>query len=324
MEVTDLITITNEDNMQLMARYPDNYFDLAIVDPPYNIKIDDWDNIKEYENYVRCLVAEICRVLKRTGTMYFFGSAEWIATCKIIIDEFDFGLRSWIIWDKGAKQQNSTRSFADVTEHCLHFTKPKKEFDNNPVANYLNKKRIEKGLSLSDINRALGFATNGGGVASSYMGNKPTITIPSENHYNLLIPLLDLDKTRDELLLMDCKYTFNADDIRIKRNPKDKRTYKNDKQICTNVFYNQNGKESGESEHPTAKPVDIIRTLIRASSNKNDIVLSPFIGSGSDAIACHIEGRYLIGCELDNKYFNDAVNRIKNYTKQLTIFDNGA
>lgn len=37
MKVTDKITITNEDNMELMARYPDNYFDLAIVDPPYGI-----------------------------------------------------------------------------------------------------------------------------------------------------------------------------------------------------------------------------------------------------------------------------------------------
>jgi len=37
MQVTDKITITNEDNMQLMARYPDNYFDLAIVDPPYGL-----------------------------------------------------------------------------------------------------------------------------------------------------------------------------------------------------------------------------------------------------------------------------------------------
>ena len=34
------LTITNEDNMLLMARYPDNYFDLAIVDPPYGIKQD--------------------------------------------------------------------------------------------------------------------------------------------------------------------------------------------------------------------------------------------------------------------------------------------
>jgi DNA modification methylase len=32
-----MLTITNEDNMELMARYPDNYFDLAIVDPPYGL-----------------------------------------------------------------------------------------------------------------------------------------------------------------------------------------------------------------------------------------------------------------------------------------------
>lgn len=41
MKVTDNIQITNEDNMELMARYPDNYFDLAIVDPPYGINMDN-------------------------------------------------------------------------------------------------------------------------------------------------------------------------------------------------------------------------------------------------------------------------------------------
>jgi site-specific DNA-methyltransferase (adenine-specific) len=45
MKITDKIEITNEDNMQLMARYPDKYFDLAIVDPPYGI---DW--MKQIEN----------------------------------------------------------------------------------------------------------------------------------------------------------------------------------------------------------------------------------------------------------------------------------
>jgi site-specific DNA-methyltransferase (adenine-specific) len=35
-----MLTITNEDNMELMARYPDKYFDLAIVDPPYGIDAD--------------------------------------------------------------------------------------------------------------------------------------------------------------------------------------------------------------------------------------------------------------------------------------------
>jgi site-specific DNA-methyltransferase (adenine-specific) len=37
MDITDKLHLTNEDNMALMARYPDNYFDLAIVDPPYGI-----------------------------------------------------------------------------------------------------------------------------------------------------------------------------------------------------------------------------------------------------------------------------------------------
>ncbi len=40
MKVTDKIQITNEDNMALMSRYEDNYFDLAIVDPPYGINQD--------------------------------------------------------------------------------------------------------------------------------------------------------------------------------------------------------------------------------------------------------------------------------------------
>ena len=39
MKVTDKIEITNEDNMALMSRYEDNYFDLAIVDPPYGINL---------------------------------------------------------------------------------------------------------------------------------------------------------------------------------------------------------------------------------------------------------------------------------------------
>tara|TARA_R100001460_G_scaffold10820_4_gene25510 strand:+ start:688 stop:1356 length:669 start_codon:yes stop_codon:yes gene_type:complete len=45
MQVTEKIKITNEDNMTLMARYPDNYFDLAIVDPPYGINMAQTINI---------------------------------------------------------------------------------------------------------------------------------------------------------------------------------------------------------------------------------------------------------------------------------------
>ena len=39
MIINKYLELTNEDNMELMARYPDNHFDLAIVDPPYGIDI---------------------------------------------------------------------------------------------------------------------------------------------------------------------------------------------------------------------------------------------------------------------------------------------
>jgi site-specific DNA-methyltransferase (adenine-specific) len=49
MKITDKIEITNEDNMELMARYPDKYFDLAIVDPPYGI--GDFRNSKSKKHH---------------------------------------------------------------------------------------------------------------------------------------------------------------------------------------------------------------------------------------------------------------------------------
>jgi site-specific DNA-methyltransferase (adenine-specific) len=42
--------ITNEDNMKLMSRYPDNYFDLAIVDPPYGIGEDGGDKQRNFKS----------------------------------------------------------------------------------------------------------------------------------------------------------------------------------------------------------------------------------------------------------------------------------
>ena len=46
----DTIRITNEDNMQLMARYPDKHFELAIIDPPYGINADE----NAYKNGINC------------------------------------------------------------------------------------------------------------------------------------------------------------------------------------------------------------------------------------------------------------------------------
>ena len=50
MNWSDKITVTNEDNMLLMSRYPDKYFDLAIVDPPYGIGEDGGDKQRNFRS----------------------------------------------------------------------------------------------------------------------------------------------------------------------------------------------------------------------------------------------------------------------------------
>ena len=118
MKITENIEITNEDNMLLMARYPDNYFDLAIVDPPYGIGASstfagekrksgkgaalkskhtkkEWDNAIPTQEYFN----ELKRVSKNQiiwGGNYFANLLK--------------NSQGWVIWDKN----NGTTKFADA------------------------------------------------------------------------------------------------------------------------------------------------------------------------------------------------------------------
>ena len=72
-------------------------------------------------------------------------------------------------------------------------------------------------------------------------------------------------------------------------------------------------------KHPTIKPLNIVATLIRNSSNEGDVVFDGFIGSGTTAIAAIQEKRHFIGCELDATFYKIAQDRIKNERQILTI-----
>jgi site-specific DNA-methyltransferase (adenine-specific) len=108
------MNITNEDNMLLMARYPDNHFDLAIVDPPYGIGEDglknhsrtkatkakkytpkDWDNKAPNKEYF----TELKRVCKN---QIIFGANHFIENIP------NANSSCWIVWDK-----DNTGDFAD-------------------------------------------------------------------------------------------------------------------------------------------------------------------------------------------------------------------
>lgn len=123
-----MLTITNEDNMDLMARYPDKYFDLAIVDPPYGIKISgaggyhkrkgerprnphkkkDWDSSIPCAEYF----SELDRVSKNQiiwGGNYMTDhlppSRGWIFWDKLQpVDNYSDGELAWTSFDRNTKK----------------------------------------------------------------------------------------------------------------------------------------------------------------------------------------------------------------------------
>jgi len=62
--------------------------------------------------------------------------------------------------------------------------------------------------------------------------------------------------------------------------------------------------------HPTQKPLDLIEFMLEKFTNEGEVVIDPFMGSGTTGVACKNLGRDFIGIELDDKYFNIAKNRI--------------
>ena len=63
--------------------------------------------------------------------------------------------------------------------------------------------------------------------------------------------------------------------------------------------------------HPTQKPVELLKEIIKVSSNENDLILDLFAGSFSTGIACLETNRKCIGFELDENYFKISKERIK-------------
>jgi site-specific DNA-methyltransferase (adenine-specific) len=207
-----MLDIRNCDNMELMAQYPDKYFDLAIVDPPYGIEINmnmgrkkgqpkrhedkDWDNAIPNDEYFK----ELFRVSK--NQIIWGGNYFPLPLTK-----------SWIFWDKN----------------------------------------VPEGVSFAD-----------GELAWT-----------------------SFDKT-----LVKAKVKYSG----------------------------FQGMDNGGKIHPTQKPVQLYNWILETYATKGMNILDTHLGSGSIAIACHYAGVNLVACELDAKYYESALKRIKEQTAQVQLF----
>lgn len=84
----------------------------------------------------------------------------------------------------------------------------------------------------------------------------------------------------------------------------------------TSVFYFAN---STKGEHPTQKPLGLFKYLIKTYTQKGDVVLDPFLGSGTTAVACKELGRKYIGFELVPDYYKISQKRLENAKEQQNL-----
>ena len=115
-------------------------------------------------------------------------------------------------------------------------------------------------------------------------------------------------------------HTFNYEKMKFWNNPKDKLKNK-DKQmrsVWSIPLMPKDEKEFGK--HPTQKPMELLNRIISSSSNKDDWVLDPFVGSGTTGIVCSILNRKYIGIDSNKEYLDVAIKRFQDKKKSELLF----
>jgi DNA modification methylase len=87
------------------------------------------------------------------------------------------------------------------------------------------------------------------------------------------------------------------------------------------VFTFNKGESAGRNEHQTQKPVLLMNELVSLFTQPANVILDPFMGSGTTGVACMNLGRKFIGIEIEPKYFAIACERVENAQRQQRMFD---
>ena len=160
--VVEINKIYNEDCIETMKQIDSESVDLIIADPPYyKIVKDTWDNqwetIEEWLDWHKLWILECKRILKKSGSFYYYGNVTNISYVKILIDKH-LEYRNWITWNKKRGRGNSN-DWLFCREEILFYTKSNsynfnKLYSDNPGTSNASKKKFKEqgvGKRLSNV-----------------------------------------------------------------------------------------------------------------------------------------------------------------------------
>ena len=280
------------DCIEVLGDFPPNIANCVIADPPYwRVVRKKWDTehrtIEEYIEWTRMWISAVSRVAHPSATMFLFGYQRNLLPIYNLLLDNGWSFQQEIIVDKGGRSlagRNTSqyKMFPTTTEAIWFLTRDRSVY----VKSLLLQKKKSLGLTVKDINSALGTSTTGGGMWSIYTGDNVENSIPTEEMWNKLQDILQFKVPYREV----CP-TFNLP------------------YGVTDVWSDFNFYTPGRI-HPTQKPVPLIERLVRATTLEGDLVLDPFAGSNSTAIACIMSGRNYLTIEKDSAMVEASKERI--------------
>lgn len=282
------IEVFNEDCLIGMKRISYDSINTICADPPYlYLKGQKLD--REFDEPL--FFQECKRILKKDGFIVLFGRGTSFYRWNTMLADLGFKFKEEIVWNK---RMNSLPGLSLQRFHetiSLHTISGKINKSRVP---YLEKKQFDLQALHNDIKR----------IASA-------LDSAEIRHIKKYIESGEIDYTPK------------------KYNNFFKNGYGERSRAVATLKSMRDGMVEGsiievlrqhyETIHPTQKPVRLIERLLALVSKPGDVILDPFAGSFSTAIACHNTKRKFIGFEIDNEYFAAGNKRFKEQTMQIKM-----
>lgn len=311
--------IIQGDCLEEMKKLESDSIDLILTDPPYGTIKGLGGDIKKYKllsnsNWdvtldTNKIFEECSRILRKGGKLILFSQEPY--TSKLITEtsmNINFNYRLVWIKDHFANCLVVNKAPVSYFEDVLVFSKNNPKFDfeaKNPVREYALK--IKKYIKYSRIRLRREFGDYSFQHFIESNKENTQFSLCTEECYNKLIELYKFNKEEwfvDYVKLKEINEEFN------KTLDFDETTFnlQNGEKYKSNVL--QYKKDYG-GLHPTQKPVELLKDLIKTYSNEGDVVLDFTAGSFSTLVACQQTNRKGIGIELEEKYVKIGKDRLK-------------
>jgi len=324
------LQLVHSDCLPYLKSLADNSVDLIVTDPPYfQVKKNAWDNqwpdVTSFLAWLDEVTFELYRVLAPAGSLYLFCGSKLAAETELLI-KTRFDVLNHIVWAKPSgvwrrAHKPSLRKFFPATERIIfasHYgaegvAKGQGQYHTQcqtlkktvfaPLIHYFKQAKAVTGISASAINEATGTQM------CSHWFSDSQWKLPSAKQYQCLQRLFEqhsrLERSHDSLLeeqqALNRQYQHlvkEYDDLK-----EEYQRLRRPFQVSADVPYTDVWDfapvQYYPNKHPCEKPLPMLEHMIQLSSREGDVVLDPFMGSGSTGKACLSLNRAFIGIEQD-------------------------